>query len=93
MNPAFYIFDLDQADAGVLKASHTIPYADSDHPEIAEKLIAKNLPLEHSHTLTDQIGGQLDAGFHMIGMYEDRHKGFIIGDLMPTYIATRARKP
>jgi hypothetical protein len=35
----------------------------------------------------------MEAGFHLVGLYEDRHKDFIIGDLMPSYIATRAWKP
>jgi ubiquinone/menaquinone biosynthesis C-methylase UbiE len=92
MNPAFYIFDIDKADQGVLEVVHKLPYADSDHPEIVRKLTEKNWPLEHSHSLTDQIGGQVDAGFHLIGLYEDYHKDLIIGQTMPTYIATRALK-
>lgn len=93
MNPAFYIFDMDKADEGVLEAKHKLPYADSDHPETVKKLMEKNWPLEHSHSLEDQIGGQLETGFHLLGVYEDRHSDFVIGDLMPTYIATRAIKP
>ena len=93
MNPAFYIFDMDKADAGVLEVKHKLPYADSEHPEEMKKLMDKNWPLEHSHSLSDQIGGQVDAGFHIIGLYEDHHKGFAVGELMPTYIATRALKP
>jgi SAM-dependent methyltransferase len=93
MNPAVYIFDMDKADGGILDVAHKLPYADSDHPETMQKMMEKNLPLEHSHSLGDQIGGQVDAGFHIIGLYEDHHKDFVIGDLMPTYIATRAWKP
>ena len=33
----------------------------------------KGWPLEYSHTLTDQIGGQLDAGFVLTALYEDHH--------------------
>ncbi len=93
INPAFYIFDLDKADQGVLEVAHKLPYADSEHPDIAQKLVEKNFPLEHSHSLSDQLAGQMEAGFHLIGLYEDHHKDFIIGNLMPTYIATRALKP
>lgn len=93
MNPAVYIFDLDQADQGALEVKNKLPYADSDHPETVARLMETNSPLEHSHSLSDQIGGQVDAGFHITGLYEDHHKGFIVGDLMPTYIATRALKP
>lgn len=93
MNPVFYIFDLDKADEGVLEVKNKLPYADSEHPEEMKKLMDKNWPLEHSHSLTDQLGGQMDAGFHIVGLYEDHHKGFVIGEWMPTYIATRAWKP
>jgi ubiquinone/menaquinone biosynthesis C-methylase UbiE len=93
MNPAFYIFDIDKADQGALEIAHKLPYADSEHPEIMKKMMEKNWPLEHSHSLSDQLGGQMEAGFRLIGLYEDRHKDFAIGDLMPTYIATRALKP
>lgn len=93
MNPAVYIFDLAKADQGVLEVIHKLPYADSEHPEIAKRYMDNNEPLEHSHSLSDQIGGQMDAGFHLIGLYEDNHKDWIIGETMPTYIATRALKP
>ncbi len=60
---------------------------------LLEKLMAEGMPLEHSHTLTDQIGGQLDAGFHLTAMYEDSHREAALSAYMPTYIATRAIKP
>ena len=93
MNPTVYIFDLDKADEGVLEVKNKLPYADSEHPETVARLMEKSWPVEHSHSLSDQLGGQMEAGFHVIGLYEDHHKGFIVGDLMPTYVATRALKP
>lgn len=93
MNPTFYLFDIDKAEAGILEVKFKLPYSDLDHPEVAEKLMAEGDALENSHTLTDQLGGQLEAGFHIIGLYEDHHSDFIIGEYMPTYIATRALKP
>ena len=48
--------------------------------------------LEHSHSLTDQLGGQVDAGFHIIGLYEDYNSYVAVSDYTPTYIATRAIK-
>lgn len=93
MNPAFYLFDMDKADEGTLVIANKLPYADSEHPETVKKLMEKNWPLEHSHSLTDQLGGQMDAGFHITGLYEDHHEGFVIGEQMPTYIATRTSKP
>jgi SAM-dependent methyltransferase len=93
LNPVFYIFDFDKIESGVLEVKFKLPYADSDHPEIAEKLMAAGEALEHSHSLTDQLGGQMEAGFHIIGLYEDRHNEMITDEYMPTYIATRAVKP
>jgi hypothetical protein len=43
--------------------------------------------------LTDQLAGQMDAGFHLVGMYEDHHTGLKISEFAPTYLATRAIKP
>jgi SAM-dependent methyltransferase len=93
LNPALYIFDLFKADEGLLEVKYQLPYADSEHPEVAEKLMAAGDALEHSHSLTDQLGGQIDVGFHIIGLYEDYHREWIIGEYMPTYIATRVLKP
>ena len=93
MNPIFYIFDFDKAEQGLLEVKYKLPYADSEHPEIAEKLIADGDALEHSHTLTEQLGGQMEAGFHLIDLYEDYHTGTAVSEYTPTYIATRAFKP
>lgn len=92
MNPIFYIFDLDKADNGIVEVKYKLPYADSEHPEEAEKLIAAGDALEHSHTLTEQLGGQMDVGFHIIGLYEDYHGISAVSEYTPTYIATHAMK-
>ena len=93
MNPVLYIFDFEKAEQGTMEVRFKLPYADADYPEIAEKLMAEGDALEHSHTLTEQLGGQMDAGFHIIGMYEDYQQYTAVSDYTPTYIATRALKP
>lgn len=93
MNPVFYMFDLEKADKGILEVKYKIPHSDSEYPELAEKLMADGEALEHSHTLTEQLGGQIDAGFHIIGLYEDYHGTSAVSNYTPTYIATRALKP
>ena len=93
MNPAFYIFDLDRADNGEIVVFHKLPYADVEHPEVAASLVARGMPLEYSHSLTDQIAGQTDAGLQITGLYEDHMRDMIIAQYMPTYLATRAIKP
>jgi SAM-dependent methyltransferase len=95
MNPAVYIFDLSLMEKGVLQVTHSLPYSDlRDLPqEERQRLEAEGVPLEFSHSLTEQIGGQLEAGFVLTAMYEDRHRDLLIGKYMPTYLATRAVKP
>ena len=95
VNPAFYIFDMDKADEGILEVAYPLPYSDLTSMDAAarEHYLATGGPLEFGHTLTDQIAGQTDAGFHLIGFYEDTNRKHPIGRYMPTYIATRAVKP
>jgi len=99
MNPAGYIFDWDEADeSGALVVRYALPYADAtSKPRAAlEAQMEKGWPLEHSHTLTDLIGGQLDAGFVLTSLYEDHHPeewNDPLSKYMPVYIATRAVKP
>lgn len=93
MNPIFYIFDIDQAEKGIMEVKYRLPYADLDEPEMRERQIKNGWPLEYSHSLTDQLGGQTDAGFQIVGLYEDIHSGVAISTYTPTYLATRAFKP
>ncbi len=92
MNPDVYIFETEKADQGVLEVVHSLPYAEVDDPQQCEKSVARGWPLEFSHSLSDQIGGQLEAGFHLAGLYEDRHRDYAPARYMPTYLATRAIK-
>jgi ubiquinone/menaquinone biosynthesis C-methylase UbiE len=95
LNPAVYIFDLDLVDSsGELRVRYALPYADatSKSEEEVARQIERGEPLEFSHTLEDQIGGQIEAGFVIGGFYEDRHRDDPIAAHMPTYIATRAIK-
>ena len=50
-------------------------------------------PLEYSHTLTEQIGGQLAAGFTLTHLAEAPHHADATARYMPGYFATRAIKP
>ena len=95
LNPAVYIFDLELVDSsGELRVRYALPHADAtskDEDDVARQ-IERGEPLEFSHTLEDQIGGQIEAGFAIVGFYEDRHRDDPIAARMPTYIATRAIK-
>jgi SAM-dependent methyltransferase len=96
LNPAVYIFDLQLADdTGEVRVRYSLPYADanSKSEEEVRRQMERGEPLEFSHTLEEQIGGQTEAGFLISGFYEDHHRDDPIAAHMPTYVATRAIKP
>lgn len=100
MNPALYLFDSALAEqTGELRVRYALPYSDeADLPaEQLAKLREDGAPLEFSHSLADQIGGQLDAGFVLTALseaYRGADEGADpLGRYMPVYLATRAQKP
>lgn len=95
LNPDVYIFEMEAADRGELIVRHSVPYADVTDlsPEKRAVFERDRIPFEFSHSLADQIGGQLAAGFVLTGLYEDRHRDSAIARHIPTYFATRAVKP
>ncbi len=96
MNPDVFIFDADAAEnRDELIVRHALPYSDLTHLSPAERAeqFGAEAPVEYSHTLTEQIGGQFDAGFVITGFEEARmHAGPTAG-FLPGYFATRAIKP
>lgn len=94
VNPLIYLFDRAAADRGELVVRHAIPYSDSrdQSEEALEAQRARNEPLEFGHSLEDQLGGQLEAGFVLTGLYEDFHQDDLLATFIATYLATRAVK-
>lgn len=95
--PFQYIFDYNAYEQGILKPKHTLPYSDLDvlSKEDIQRRSKDGEPLEFSHTLEEQIGGQIDAGFVITGLYEDRDReeeNDLLSRFTSTYIATRAIK-
>ncbi len=96
-NPILYIFDLDQWDrTRTLEVRYKIPYSDLD--QLPEEQLAERMKsheaVEFGHSLQDQIGGQTEAGFHIIGLYEDNSGwGDLLDPYIDTFIATQAKKP
>jgi SAM-dependent methyltransferase len=91
-NPVLYVLDDAATERGELIVRHAIPYSDVTSLTDAERqrYIDKDEPLCFGHSLDDQIGGQLDAGFHLTGFYEDSDPAHPIAKYMSTFIATRA---
>lgn len=97
-NPLRYLFDDELALNGNLEVRHAIPYSDLTSLTEAERqayVLDKNQPLQFGHSLEDQIGGQLAAGFALVGFYEDRYdpaERDPISRYIATFIATRGEK-
>lgn len=93
MNPAIYLFDYLLAEQGIFEVKFKLPFdATKLSPEERYRLFKDGDPLEFSHSITDQVGGQLEAGFLLTALYEDVLNE-PLGEYMPCYIATRAVKP
>ena len=85
-----------QLDEESLKVIYKQPFSDvhSLPKEELEVLKKNNEPLVFGHSLTDQIGGQLSAGFAITDMFEDTWDvDSKMDDYFPSFIATRAAKP
>jgi ubiquinone/menaquinone biosynthesis C-methylase UbiE len=94
-NPMLYIFDDALWDQGILEVRHPLPYSDMESlsEKAKQQYAEEGRPLEFSHTLEDQIGGQLEAGFVIDGFYEDRDdEDKVLSRYMAAFIATRAVK-
>lgn len=96
LNPLFYIFDRDLDDQGTLAVKHSLPYSDLVRWKLEgiELSAEKGEPLEFGHLLTDQIGGQIDAGFLIAGFYEDywTDQATNLNKYTPTFIGTLGLK-
>lgn len=97
-NPATYVFDERSYREGKLVVRHSLPYSDLESIDDAERerYLEENEPLCFSHSLETQIGGQLKAGFVLVDFYEDcwgSEEQKLMDSTMPSFFATRARKP
>lgn len=88
------IFQLNQ-DINPFQLIYTQPYSDLNSlpKEKLDELIKNQETLEFGHSLTEQIGGQLNAGFMITDFYEDNWNGEKdIDKYLPSFFATRAIK-
>lgn len=94
-NPLTYIFDFKEWDLNHnLIVRYKIPYSDIEQlpqDELQSRIKDKET-LEFGHSLEDQIGGQIKAGFAIVGFYEDSAGGDLLDPFINTFIATRAIK-
>ncbi|WP_170115685.1 class I SAM-dependent methyltransferase [Melittangium boletus] len=94
--PIRYLFDPDLEAKGELRLKYRMPYSDLTSLTEEERRRYTDVGdlLCVAHSLEDQIGGQLDAGFLLAGFYDDKNSsGDVQSEYLSTFCATRAVKP
>lgn len=71
-----------------------LPFDPLEDPEQMKLLQDEDCGVQFSHSITEQLGGQLQAGFILTDIYEDTNGEGRLHELnIPTFIASRAVKP
>ena len=80
---------LDDSESQVV---NKLPFNPLLNPDQMQQLQIQKDGIQFSHTLEEQIGGQLEAGFLLRDLYEDTNR---VGKLheygIPSFLATRSR--
>ena len=88
-NGVNFLFEEDET-----RVVNHLPFNPLKNPE--QRRLLENLDdgIQFSHTIEEQIGGQLAAGFRLTGVYEDTNGSGALHELgVPCFWATRAVKP
>lgn len=98
-NPVVFIDDREKSpeESTIIKPRYTMPFSELDNLS-SEQIASKQEKQEafvFGHSLTDLIGGQIQAGFTITGFQEDWQPNprFVIDNFLPTFLATLAMKP
>lgn len=84
-----YVFD--DAETALVE---TLPYNPLKNPYQYQRAMESDDGIQFSHTVAQQIGGQLKAGFQLTDIYDDTNgTGPLHEHGLPTFIATRMVKP
>ena len=76
------------------KVVNRLPFNPLKNPEQMEQLQRDDCGVQFSHTLEEQLGGQLRAGFRLTELYEDTNGAGRLHEMnIPSFVATRAVKP
>ena len=71
-----------------------LPYNPLSEPLLMQRAIEENDGVQFSHTLEEQLGGQLESGFCLTSLYEDTNGiGYLHELNIPSFWASRAVKP
>lgn len=83
-----YIVDEDEE-----RIVNALPFDPLENPAYMEQLRRQDCGVQFSHTLEEQLGGQLKAGFLLTDLYEDTNgEGRLHEMRIPAFVATRAVK-
>jgi SAM-dependent methyltransferase len=98
MSPSLFLFDDEHAQrTGVLNVKYRLPFSSTTSlvGEDKQRWLDSGDAAEFSHSLDAQLGGQLDAGFVLVGLYEDnwRDDASLFNQYAPVAMATWAVKP
>ena len=70
-----------------------LPFDPLTNEEQMEILRKEDCGVQFSHTIGEQIAGQIRAGFEILDVYEDTNgEGFLMEHGVPTFWATLARR-
>ncbi len=84
-----FIFDEDEREI-----KYTLPFDPLSDPQQMKELEESDSGVQFSHTVEEQLGGQLKAGLVLTDIYEDTNgEGNLHEHNIPTFIASRAVKP
>ena len=76
-----------------MENSDLMPFNPLVNPEQMEQLDKEDAGVQFSHTVVDQIGGQLKAGLKLMDLYDDTNGEGRLHDLnIKTFIATKTVK-
>ena len=74
--------------------ANSLPFNPLKNEDQRRQLEEDDCGMQFSHTLEEQIGGQLEAGFRLTNLYEDTNgEGFLHEKNIPSFLVTRAVKP
>ena len=87
----FVNYLVDEAEERIV---NRLPFDPLLHPEQMAQLQRDDAGVQFSHTIEEQINGQLEAGFTLLSLYEDTNGTGRLHELnVPTFLATQSRKP
>jgi len=84
--------ELEDSDKEPLLVVNKLPFNPLKDEALFRQSMHSNDGVQFSHTLEEQVGGQLRAGLVLTDLFEDSDPS-ILGQYCPLFIATRAVKP